>query len=291
MGTNLAVECGSKHYMAPEVFHHQYSQSADMWSLGVMAFMMLTGSSPWRGRSDVEIRDEILDAQPCHNSRFASLSPEARDFIGGLLDADVRTRLDADSALSHPWIVEHCSQHFELTVVDNLRAFANAPELRKVFELIAMHSDQEENPRVRHQFLALAGPSGTITLPDLDVGLSAVMSEDDAQNLFAGLDISHKNEISYTEFLCAACPRAHNDVTTLFNTLDVGNSGCVSTSNLRKLFGTTSQWQQAAALLRSIDSRSGMTEQSLLSFMQEKIELPERSTCVARRRGSSAFSF
>lgn len=103
--TPLSHERGTRQYMAPEVFYHSYNQSADMWSLGVMVFMMLTGASPWQGTSNTEIRDQILDAEPRVTSRYTRLSEDARSFTQGLLNPDVRHRLDAQAALLHPFVV------------------------------------------------------------------------------------------------------------------------------------------------------------------------------------------
>merc|ERR1719329_1487484 len=99
--------------------------------------MMLTGSSPWRGRTDSEVRDEILEAQPCLTGRFSELSEDAQSFIRGLLNANARDRLDAQSALLHPFVVNRERRFVDLTVLDNLRRFAEKPSLCKLCDYLA----------------------------------------------------------------------------------------------------------------------------------------------------------
>lgn len=79
--------CGTPEYVAPEVLKGSYSLSCDMWSIGAIAFVMLTGEMPFSG----EDQDQTLDAvkKGAINTRlpaFKSLSAAARNFIGGLLN-------------------------------------------------------------------------------------------------------------------------------------------------------------------------------------------------------------
>ncbi|PKI31957.1 CDPK-related kinase 7-like [Punica granatum] len=99
---------GSAYYVAPEVLHRSYGTEADMWSIGVIAYILLCGSRPFWARTESGIFRAVLKADPSFDeSPWPSLSPEAIDFVKRLLNKDYRKRLTAAQALSHPWLAGH----------------------------------------------------------------------------------------------------------------------------------------------------------------------------------------
>ncbi|KAL3823285.1 hypothetical protein ACHAXA_003433, partial [Cyclostephanos tholiformis] len=96
---------GTPYYIAPEVLRRQYDKSCDMWSLGVIAYVLLCGYPPFNGRDDDDIHRSILRGWYCFPSReWGGVSREALDFIRRLLEKDTKKRMTAEQALMHPWI-------------------------------------------------------------------------------------------------------------------------------------------------------------------------------------------
>ncbi|XP_010427515.1 PREDICTED: CDPK-related kinase 7-like isoform X2 [Camelina sativa] len=97
---------GSAYYVAPEVLHRTYGTEADMWSIGVIAYILLCGSRPFWARSESGIFRAVLKAEPnFEEAPWPSLSADAVDFVKRLLNKDYRKRLTAAQALCHPWLV------------------------------------------------------------------------------------------------------------------------------------------------------------------------------------------
>ncbi|CAH2058569.1 unnamed protein product [Thlaspi arvense] len=97
---------GSAYYVAPEVLHRTYGTEADMWSIGVIAYILLCGSRPFWARTESGIFRAVLKAEPnFEEAPWPSLSPDAVDFVKRLLNKDYRKRLTAAQALCHPWLV------------------------------------------------------------------------------------------------------------------------------------------------------------------------------------------
>ncbi|KAL1082466.1 hypothetical protein V6Z11_D09G135000 [Gossypium hirsutum] len=96
---------GSAYYVAPEVLHRSYGTEADMWSIGVIAYILLCGSRPFWARTESGIFRAVLKADPSFDEApWPSLSPDSIDFVKRLLNKDYRKRLTAAQALSHPWL-------------------------------------------------------------------------------------------------------------------------------------------------------------------------------------------
>jgi len=108
-----ATVCGTVNYIAPEVLKRQdsilgegrYGKSVDMWSLGVVVFIMLTKCPPFEPISTDDKRSmEERVSDMFHSEEWMSIPPPAQNFVGCLLQIDETRRLTAAHALQHPWI-------------------------------------------------------------------------------------------------------------------------------------------------------------------------------------------
>jgi calcium-dependent protein kinase len=101
----MQTPSGSPYYIAPEVFNSSYNAKCDLWSMGVVLYILLSGKVPFPGESNKEIIENVLRGDYHFNHEpFKIVSAEAKDLIGGLLIKDVNLRLSAHQAFSHPWI-------------------------------------------------------------------------------------------------------------------------------------------------------------------------------------------
>ncbi|XP_058078258.1 CDPK-related kinase 1-like [Magnolia sinica] len=125
---------GSAYYVAPEVLHRAYGTEADMWSIGVIAYILLCGSRPFWARTESGIFRAVLKADPSfEDAPWPSLSPEARDFVKRLLNKDYRKRMTASQALCHPWIrdCEDVKIPLDILVYKLTKAYICSSSLRK----------------------------------------------------------------------------------------------------------------------------------------------------------------
>jgi len=85
---------GTSYYVAPEVLLHDYDQQCDMWSLGVVIYVMLTGRPPFNGVDDKQIVRRIRDGDFAFNKRdFKKISHACIEFIKRLLTMDPKNRM------------------------------------------------------------------------------------------------------------------------------------------------------------------------------------------------------
>lgn len=98
---------GSCYYTAPEVLNGAYDYRCDLWSLGVITYMLLSGCPPFHGRTPEEIHQSTLTAQAEFSERrFRHVSPIGIDFMQRLLNKNPDLRMTADQALAHRFIVD-----------------------------------------------------------------------------------------------------------------------------------------------------------------------------------------
>mmetsp|Transcript_38648 Transcript_38648/g.98854 ORF Transcript_38648/g.98854 Transcript_38648/m.98854 type:complete len:378 (+) Transcript_38648:371-1504(+) len=110
--TLLQTMCGSPQYVAPEVLSvgsegtHDYTPAVDMWSLGVILFILLSGYSPFDDENDAVLFEKIKAGQYDDDDPiWDNISDEAKDLSFALLTVDVGKRPTAAEALNHPWLV------------------------------------------------------------------------------------------------------------------------------------------------------------------------------------------
>ena len=97
---------GSAYYVAPEVLHRSYSVEADLWSIGVITYILLCGSRPFWARTESGIFRSVLRADPnFDDAPWPAVSPEAKDFVKRLLNKDHRKRMTASQALSKIYLI------------------------------------------------------------------------------------------------------------------------------------------------------------------------------------------
>ncbi|KAK2833183.1 hypothetical protein Q5P01_017072 [Channa striata] len=104
--TPLKVMHGTPEFVAPEVINYEpVCLATDMWSIGVICYILLSGESPFQGNSDAETLALVTAAQwDFSEESFDEITDEAKNFISSLLNKDPRRRLSCEQALAHPWM-------------------------------------------------------------------------------------------------------------------------------------------------------------------------------------------
>jgi len=262
--SRMEQACGSLHYVAPEVLAKSYTELCDCWSLGVIVFMLLTGSPPFHGSDDV-VLGKIKAGKIHFNSRWEKLSDSGKDFVKGLLVVDVKQRMTAAKALEHPWITaaDRGEVVIDKEVITSIRAYAHASRFRRAcLSMMAWSLSMEDRMHLRDQFTALdKDNNGTITLNELKDVLEKDFHVDsfEAEKLFSSIDANNDGEICYSEFLAAALQdrcRLHEDILrNAFKRFDVDGDGHITLDNLRAVIGDSFDGHDVAQLMVEADTK------------------------------------
>jgi serine/threonine protein kinase len=118
--------CGTPDYVAPEMISkNPYGVQIDMWSTGVILYILLCGYAPFQAEKRSVLFQLIKKGvYTCHEQYWRHVSPLAKDFIAALLVVDPRKRLSASQALQHPWMTEKS---------DTLKCYTSSTENIKMF--------------------------------------------------------------------------------------------------------------------------------------------------------------
>jgi len=100
---------GTAYYIAPEIVNHEkYDEKCDLWSIGVIMYILLTGCPPFDGKTDNDIIKSVkVGKYPQTSNEFKRLSTDAKDLIKQLLAYKPKDRISAQDALKHAWITKN----------------------------------------------------------------------------------------------------------------------------------------------------------------------------------------
>ncbi|KAL9280495.1 putative protein kinase CAMK-CDPK family [Arabidopsis thaliana] len=202
---------GSAYYVAPEVLHRSYSTEADMWSIGVISYILLCGSRPFYGRTESAIFRCVLRANPnFEDMPWPSISPTAKDFVKRLLNKDHRKRMTAAQALAHPWLRdENPGLLLDFSVYKLVKSYIRAsPFRRSALKALSKAIPDEELVFLKAQFMLLDPKDGGLSLNCFTMALTRyatdAMMESRLPDILNTMQPLAQKKLDFEEFCAAA---------------------------------------------------------------------------------------
>jgi serine/threonine protein kinase len=123
---SLRTQCGTEGYVAPEILSHKpaYDVKCDVWSLGVIVYIVLGGYRPFRGKAEDVMRQIRYGEYKFHEKYWGHVSDDAKNLIRRMLTVDPDARISAHEALESAWITA------DATELDKSDLTANQQELK-----------------------------------------------------------------------------------------------------------------------------------------------------------------
>ena len=209
---------GSNYYIAPEVIEENYNEKCDIWSTGVILYMLIAKKPPFDGKDKDVIYDKILDEEyNKHSRKLLDFSDEVRDLIDKLLEKDMDKRPSAKEALNHPWFKKYNGraafanfkfEEFNL-IIEKLFNYQKLNKIQEIVLEFLVHNSpsNEENISIMKIF-RFFNTSGNckLTKDELKKGLYKYKIKSEVNimvdDLFQKLEIKEdKNYIEYEKFL------------------------------------------------------------------------------------------
>ncbi|KMZ60204.1 Calcium-dependent protein kinase 3 [Zostera marina] len=203
---------GSAYYVAPEVLKNRYGPEADVWSAGVILYILLAGVPPFWGENEDGIFKSILHGHiDFYSAPWPSISTSAKELVKCMLQKDAKARLTAVQILDHPWVKkdgEASDTPLDNAVLSRMKQFRAMNKLKKVaLKVIAQNLSEEEIMGLKEMFKSIdTDNNGMITLDELKAGLPKLgtkLSESEVMQYMEAADVDGNGSVDYMEFISA----------------------------------------------------------------------------------------
>jgi calcium-dependent protein kinase len=254
---------GTSYYIAPEVLAESYDEKCDVWSCGVIFYILLCGYPPFNGASNVDIYHAIKFSSPNFSGdEWKAVNKDAIDLIKQMLNKNPMKRFSAEMCMNHKWfrIIEDESQNKKnskkginheqnsIKAISKMKDFVAQNKLKQaVLQYISTQfnfKEEEENMRdLFNQFDT--HKKGSINSVEFTALLVKMFGEIDgrniAQSIFQSLDLDGSGEISYNEFITALIDDRNlvtqDRMRKAFNMIDKDGSGKITIDEIKHIFG------------------------------------------------------
>jgi calcium-dependent protein kinase len=291
---------GTLGYMAPEVLDEEglYTNKCDIFSIGVMAFIMLAGYMPFWGKASEQLRmmQTVNPMKHGPKDRWDQISPEARDLVQKMLTKSPCNRPSAHELLQHEWIVARPSvpryDSLGASIAPAFTKFAQASRFRRACLLLMAWSctDASEIAELRQAFCALdQSQCGRISLHDLRSSLEEKfeLPTSDLEVILKSLDTNQDETIHYTDFLAAMAShsqalQADYVLQEAFRRLDTDGKGYVTQDDFQNVMGEDAELKSPRAKIQFMRQISFGDFQEYV--VGSPVELSETPTAISGRK-------
>ena len=276
------------YYVAPEVIQKKYNQKCDLWSCGVIMYVLLTKKPPFGGDTSDEIIAKIKKGEfDMTSPPFNKISNSAKDLIKKLLTLDPRQRISAQQALNHSWFKEQQSKQLYNEILNanvvekllnNLKNYKKNSIIQETALAYLVHNFPQMKDVINSCKLFNQidlNEDGKITEEELYKGLIKRIKsdtlEEDVKKIYKKLDMDDDGYIEYEEFVRAAVSKekfmGDNVLKFAFRFFDKDNSGVITLKEIEDVFKkSVTDKKNVEKALKKIISEVDINNDGAISF-------------------------
>lgn len=251
----LTNRFGSVYYVAPEVLMGSYTEKCDVWSLGVIMFLILSGKPPFNGVNDQIILKKVYEGKySMDGPEWQEISEDAKDLIRRMLTLDYGKRASAKECLDHRWIKDigkvadiKLSLPIGRRALRNLKTFKAESKMQEaiMYFIVNQLMNKDEKEDLMSAFMALdVDNDGKLTREDLIKAYTKVGEDPETvsqlvDSIVQNIDKSDKGFIDYTEYMTASLSKrrmfSEDRLTAAFKLFDEEERGFITTDDIKAL--------------------------------------------------------
>lgn len=255
---NLTLKVGSPYYIAPEVLKRNYNEKCDIWSCGVILYILLVGYPPFSGSNTSDLLNNVSKGQySIKSSEWRLVSCDAKELVTQMLEFDHTKRISAQGALEHTWIKNNDKSKFHAvdqkyfeSVLQNIYEFNAREKLQQATIAYIVHFlyNSKEIEDLKKVFKKLdQNGDGQLTYLELKNGIEYYFGkykiEADLNKIIQEIDGDNDGWISYEEFLRVSINQEklldEKNLKLAFDRFDLDKDGKLSKDEIKKVLGTT----------------------------------------------------
>lgn len=251
-GKKLSEADGTAYYIAPEVLKESYDEKCDVWSVGVILYIMLCGYPPFNGTTDEEIFEKVRVGEFDYpKEEWDHISKEAKDLVAHMLTVEPKNRYSAVECLAHPWFQKHVektssNKNVAKAVLSNMKKFKHNSKLEQatIGVIVNQIVSKEERKELLKQFQDWEkNGDGVLSRDEIIDGYRKTygsVDENEIDNMIHIIDLDGNGVIDYNEFLSCAINKekimSNERLELAFKTFDSDGSGKISVDEIMDIF-------------------------------------------------------
>ena len=248
----LTLKVGSPYYIAPEVLNKSYNEKCDIWSAGVVLYVMLTGNFPFIGKTSQKLFESIKTGKYKQSGKeWEAISKEGKQLIGQMLELNTSKRISASECLQSPFlsIINNKENMPDLlpSVLSNIYKLNAREKIQQATIGIIVHNiqqnDQVDRLKVIFELLDV-NKDGQLTYTEIKDAFKKIfpddyITEEKMKIIFEKMDENKNGVISYEEFLRVTLDEKvileKNNLKLAFDKFDQNKDGKLSKEELLKI--------------------------------------------------------
>lgn len=269
----MNTKVGTPYYVAPEVLNREYTKSCDIWSIGVITYILLCGYPPFYGDTDTQIFESVRMAKfDFPSPDWDGISDSAKEFICSLLQRTPSKRLTARQALNHTWIRKttgEMQRKSSIAFAPLSIAFIKFRDMQKLkkaaLAFLATNATNDDIAALNDVFATIdVTKKGTITLQELDDCLKNSNSDflpgiaEDLRKLQEGLCLSGEDSLNWRDFIALMMDKQlvmkEDNLRMVFDHFKKSDPNCIVVSDIVDLVGVSER--QAKEIMMVVDKNS-----------------------------------
>ena len=246
---------GTPYYIAPEVLNEVYDEKCDIWSSGIILYILLCGYPPFNGETDQDILNNVKKGKfEFPDEEWSVVSHEAKDLINKMLTYTPLKRPSALECLNHSWFKANNTQHesnqqLAQSALMNMKRFKRNRQFEQatISFIVNQLITKEERSELMKQFQEWdKNGDGVLSKEEIIEGYNMAYGyadPDEIDNMIKSVDLDGNGVIDYNEFLNCTMNRdkiiSKQNLEYAFKVFDKDGSGAISIEEIILMFKRT----------------------------------------------------
>jgi calcium-dependent protein kinase len=256
---------GTAYYISPEVLKGKYDEKCDIWSAGVILYIIICGYPCFNGDTDDEIFKAILKGKIQFPSpEWDNISNDAKELIKKMCCSPEK-RLTAEQVLNEIWVKDNApnsSKALLPVMMDGIKKYAKSNKFRKaVLTYIASRLSDKEIKKIKEIFQNIdTNNDGKLSLEELKkaVALSGEFKIEYVNEIFKSIDTDNSGNIEYTEFISASIEKNiylnEEKLKDAFKLFDADGNGKISRAEIGKVLHLDKNSKEVDNIIAKLDT-------------------------------------